>query len=244
MTAGRTWGAPAAVDSTTDLATTARTALAATHGGRLSLPGGVSEDVGYLDDDGEPIIVLGANVPALLGPACLSVPAGSRQRVVLGGTLHTLSLEARDLTKVLGDHAPCFAEALQAGPVQVVRLAVDEIRVEVGCHSSIVRCADYAAAEPDLWRAFAATVAQHLESDHSDLLAQLARLHLPGQQVVVAVIAGLHPGVLTLDVVTPEGASRIDLRLWARLDDPHELCGRLVELAAPRAANEQHPEGR
>lgn len=222
----------------TDLASTARTALAATHGGRLRLPGGRSEDVGYLDDDGEPLLVFCGDGPARRGPACLSVAAGPTRRVVLGGRLQTLDSAVRDLTELFGEHAPCFAQALQAGPVQIVRLAVDEIRGEEGCRSWFVSCADYAGAEPDVWEAFAATVAEHLDTDHGDLLVQLARLHLPGRQVVAVAIAELQREVLTLDVVTPDGAARIDLTLQASVDDPHELCGRLLEVAAPRAAHE------
>jgi len=30
-----------------------------------------------------------------------------------------------------------------------------------------VACADYAVAEPDLWEAFAATVTEHLDTDHA-----------------------------------------------------------------------------
>jgi hypothetical protein len=232
----------AAVAATTNPATTARTALAATHGGRLSLPGWVSQDVGYLDDEGEPLIVTFRNGPALRGPACLSVAAGPRRRIVLGGTLHTLCEPARHLTGLLADHAPCFADFQSAAPVQVVRLAVDEIRVEDGCTSSIVSCAAYAAAEPDLWAAFAATVAQHLDSDHGDVLAQLARLHLPGERVVIAAVTRLQPEILTLDAVTTGGASRIILPLYARVDDPRELCGRLLELAAPQAGHDWHCE--
>jgi hypothetical protein len=241
MTAHRPRRAFATCASTTDPATTARTALAATHSGRLILPGGISEDVGYLDDEGEPLLLMCANVPALRGPACLAVDAGPQRLVVLGGTLHPAALE---LSEVLGDHEPCFIDARHAGPVQVVRLAVDEIRVEDGCRSSIVSCTSYAAAEPDLWVAFAATVAQHLDSDHGNLLARLARLHLPGEQVVVAAIAELQREVLTLDVVTPDGAARLRLPLYARVDDPHELCGRLLELAAPRGGDDQRPEQR
>lgn len=231
----------AAEPSTADLATTARTAVAATHGGRLRLSGRASEDAGYLDDEGEPLIVLSGDVPALRGPACLSVavgPARTDPRVVLGGTLHPLAPPTRDLFELLGLHAPCFATALAAGPLQVVRLSVDAIRVEQGCSSWKVGCADYVSAEPDLWRAFAPTVAAHLDSDHGDVLAALARLHLPGERIVVAPIAGLRPEVLTLDVVTPDGASRIGLPLHARVDDPHELCGRLLELARPGAAQD------
>jgi hypothetical protein len=227
--------------STTDPATTARTAIAATHSARLILPGGISEDVGYLDDEGEPLLLMCANMPALRGPACLAVDAGPQRRVLLGGTLHPAALQ---LSEVLGDHEPCFIDARHAGPLQVVRLAVDEIRVEDGCRRSIVTCASYAAAEPDLWVAFAATVAQHLDSDHANALAQLARLHLPGEQVVVAAIAALQPEALTLDVVTPDGAARLRLSLYARVDDPHELCGRLLELTAPRGEDEQRPEDR
>jgi hypothetical protein len=219
----------------TALATTARTALAATHGGRLRLPGGWSEDVGFLDDDGEPLLLLCGDGPPLRGSACLSVAAGPTCRVVLGGRLQTLDSEVGDLAELLGNHAPCFADALHMGPVQIVRLAVEEIRVEDGSGSRSVSCADYAVAEPDLWEAFAATVAEHLDSDHRDLLAHLARLHLPGQQVVAVAIAGLEREVLTLDVVTPDGANRIPLQLNADLTDPHELCGRLLDIASPPA---------
>ena len=99
-----------------------------------------------------------------------------------------------------------------------------------------VACADYAVAEPDLWEAFAATVTEHLDTDHGDLFAHLARLHLPGRQVVAVAIAELRREVLTLDVVTPDGATRIPLHLNAHVRDPHDLCGRLLEIAAPPAA--------
>jgi hypothetical protein len=218
------------------LATTARTALAATHGGRLRLPGGWSEDVGFLDDDGEPLLLLCGDGPPLRGSACLSVAAGPTRRVLLGGRLQTLDSVVRDLAELLGNHAPCFADALHVGPVQIVRLAVDEIRVEDGSGSWSVSCTDYAVAEPDLWEAFGATVAEHLDTDHGDLLAHLARLHLPGRQVVAVAIAALRRDLMTLDVVTPDGANRLPLHLHGHVDDPHELCGRLLEIAAPRAA--------
>jgi len=54
--------------------------------------------------------------------------------------------------------------------------------------------------------------------------------------VVAVAIAELRREVLTLDVVTPDGASRIPLHLNAHVRDPHELCGRLLEIAAPPAA--------
>jgi hypothetical protein len=231
-------------DAALDAATTARTAVAATHAARLHLPGGITEDVGFLDDEGEPLIVLCGNATELRGAACLSVEAGPQRRVVLGGTLHPVSPAVRDLSEVLGSHAPCFAESLQAGPVQVVQLAVDEIRVEHGCVSSFVSCAAYAVAEPDLWGAFAPTVAHHLDTDHGDVLAQLARLHLPGQRVAAAAIARLRPDALTLDVIIPEGAVRLELAMYARVDDPHELCGRLLEVAAPRSVHDRHSEDR
>jgi hypothetical protein len=230
---------PAHAALTTDNAIAARTALAAGHGGRLTLPGRLAEEVGYLDDDGEPLIVLCGDGPTPRGAACLLVGLGARQRVVLGGQLQPYEPGARDLVEVLGCHAACFAAALHHGPVQFVRLAVDAIRVEDGARSSSVSCAAYAAAEPDLWGAFAATVAQHLDHDHGDVLVQLARLHLPAQQVVAAGVAELRREGLTLDVVTPEGATRIGLPLQTILDDPHELCGRLIELTAPSATRDR-----
>ena len=163
---------------------------------------------------------------------------------MLGGRLQTVGSAARDLSELFGDHAACFAAALHAGPVEVVRLAVDEIRVEEGDRSWSVSCADYAGAEPDLWEAFGSTVAEHLDADHADVLAQLAQLHLPGEGVVAAGLFALQPDVVTLDVVTPDGASRVSLPLHARVDDPHELCGRLLEVAAPRPVRGQRREDR
>jgi hypothetical protein len=229
----------AASGATTDLATAARTAIAATHGGRLLLPGPISEDVGFLDDDGEPLLVVFGFGPVPNGRACLSVAVGPQARVVLGGRLHAVGSAGGDVIALLGAHAPCFEDTLASGPVQMVRLAVDEIRFEEGRTSTIVSAADYAAAEPDLWAAFAVTVAEHLDSDHADVLTELARLHVPGHTVVATGIAELQPGVLTLDVVTPGSASRLRLPLHVRLDDPHELCGRLIEIAAPLTANER-----
>jgi hypothetical protein len=213
-------------------ATAARTALAATHAGTLTLAGRVTEPVGYLDDDGEPVIVLVGDRVLPEGPACLSVPAGRRRRLVLGGRLQPLTGPGHDLVHLLGPHASCFADVLQAGPVQIVRLAVNAIRLEEARATRVVSWFDYAGAEPDLWTAFAPMVAEHLNTEHGDVLASLAANQLPGATVVAASVAGLRRSALTLDVVTPEGAWRLALQLRERVNDPHELCGRLHELTA------------
>jgi hypothetical protein len=75
-------------------------------------------------------------------------------------------------------------------------------------------------------------VAEHLNTEHGDVLASLAANQLPGATVVAASVAGLRRSALTLDVVTPEGAWRLALQLRERVNDPHELCGRLHELTA------------
>jgi hypothetical protein len=51
--------------------------------------------------------------------------------------------------------------------------------------------------------------------------------------VVAAGVAGLRRGHLDLDVITLDGASRLAIALPTDLDDPHELCGRLLELLVP-----------
>jgi hypothetical protein len=61
---------------------------------------------------------------------------------------------------------------------------------------------------------------------------RLASSQLPDKNVVAASVAALRRSGLTLDVVTPEGAWRLALQLRERVDDPHELCGRLLELTA------------
>jgi hypothetical protein len=57
------------------LAGLARRAVAAGHGGLLTVAGGPSVNVGYLDDDGEPVIVCATSAPALRGSACPAVRA-------------------------------------------------------------------------------------------------------------------------------------------------------------------------
>jgi hypothetical protein len=213
------------------LAAAARTAVAATHGGLLMLPGRPAVEVGYVDDGGEPLVLVSRCETPPTGHACLAVP-GAGQRVVLSGRLLLLPGEP-DLGRLLGVHQPCFLDALRAGPARLLRLAVESVQVERGGARHDVPWLRYAAAEPDLFVAFGATVASHLSLDHAPLLATVAQHRLPGEQVVAAAVAVIRRGRFELDVVTPDGATRIAVALPADLDDPHELCGRLPDLLVP-----------
>jgi hypothetical protein len=215
------------------LATAARTVVAATHGGWLTAAGRPRVAVGYVDDAGEPLVLVSRCEQPPRGLACLTVPGGAG-RVDLHGRLLPVPGDD-DLGRLLGAHRPCFVDTLRSGPARVLRLAVEAVRLEQEGAQHQVPWMSYASAEPDLWSAFGHTVATHLSADHGDVLATVARLRLRHTEVIAAGVAGLRRGGLDLDVVTPYGASRLAIALPADLQDPHELCGRLLELLVPGA---------
>jgi hypothetical protein len=152
--------------------------------------------------------------------------------VWLGGQLHPTRRDD-SVPRLLGVHEECFAEVLRSGPIRLVRLVVDTVRLEDGSGTRAMTCTAYATAEPDFWAAFAPAVTQHLNDDHSEVLARLAGRFVDPEPVVAAAVASLRRGGLDLDVVTPSGASRFRVPLGT-VNDPHQLCSGLLELAAAR----------
>lgn len=215
-----------------DLAEFARTAVAAGHGGLLTLAGRGTRPVAYVDDDGEPVIVC-AEALSLRGSACLAVAATGRRRVVLAGRLLQPGRRDRHVMDLPSAHDLCLAEANRAGPMRLARLSVDAVRVEEDRAGVDVSCLAFATAEPDLWFAFAPAVAEHLNESHDDVLRSVAARHLRQADVVAVAVSRLRRTVLDLDVVTPLGAFRLHPPLRVALDDPRELCGRLPELLEP-----------
>lgn len=214
------------------LAELARTAVAAGRSGILTVPGVGADQVGYLDDDGEPLIICPESL-ARDSSACLAVPAGRRCRVVLGGRLARVDRLHPHLAEVLASrtaHAACLPHGLRSGPVRVVRLCVDAIRVEEDRDSVAVPCTDFASAEPDLWAAFAPAVAMHLNESHAAVLRSAASRRLPDEQVVAVAARRLGRTVLDLDVVTALGASRLQARHGVTVEDPREFCCHLAAL--------------
>ena len=221
-----------------DLGTLARTAVAAGHAGVLTLAGGLRLNVGYLDDGGEPLIVWPAPATVLHGPACLAIQPEDGARVVLGGRLVHVTGPDRAAAELLAVHASCFAEAMHAGPVRLVRLAVDAVRVDQDSRGVDVPCTTFATASPDLWSAFAVEVARHLSDAHVDALLEVAERHLPLDEVIGVAVRRLRRDIVDLDVVTTLGALQLEVALSGGLDDPHELCRRLRDLTHDAAAGE------
>jgi hypothetical protein len=218
-----------------ELAALARTVIAGGHGGLLAVGGGALQPVGYVDDDGEPVLVLPGIAPTPRGSACLYVAAGPGRRVVLAGRLRPVRDE-HAVADLVGGHAACFAQVLAADPVQLVRFAVEAVRVDAEGAGVEVSSTAFAVAEPDLWEALGGAVSAHLSEAHGDVLARIARRFVAGDEVVAAAVRRLSRTAIELDVITASGAGRVTVPLSPAVNDPHRVCRRLAELALPKEA--------
>ena len=215
-------------------AVAARTVVASTHSGRLLIPGANPSDVSFLDDGGQPVLVVESRWSPTTGtgvvPVVLMVEARG-SNVALCGRLHRLAPGNADLNRRLHHHATCFVGSVEPGPVAFWRLDVEQVgSFDADGRRIPLSLLDYGMAEPDLFEAFAADTVEHLQESHADLVAaaaaELLELPTPGH-LVAAAVSALHPDRLELDVVTAEGGWRLQLPMRPPLLDPHDVCERL-----------------
>ena len=90
--------------------------------------------------------------------------------------------------------------------------------------------ADYAAAEPDPIRPHAAGAVEHLNADHADALAAMARALGGYPDTTAAVCTGVDRYGLDLKVQTPRGAGYTRVGFGTRLGSVDELRAASVEL--------------
>jgi hypothetical protein len=217
-----------------DAAVLARTIVAGSHGAKLLVPGWQHTPVGYLEDDGQPVLVLSPRErPRIEGPACLAVAADGTE-VHLGGRLRMLRRPDDHVAGLLHAHARCLRTAtLRPGPVTLVSLDVEHVTVTTGANRQVVPVVAYAVAAPDMFQAHARALAAHHRSEHSDLLIAVAarRLGTPADGVAGVAVRSLTPTHLVLDAVTTSGAWVCEVALQPALTDPRQLCRRLCALA-------------
>lgn len=216
-----------------DAAVLARSVVAGGHGAKLLVPGWQQAPVGYLEDDGQPVLVL-PPWDRIEGPACLAVVADATE-VHLGGRLRRLRHPDESLTGLLRAHTRCLlGEAVPAGPVTLVRLDVEHVTVTTGANHRVVPVVAYAVAEPDMFLAHARALSTHLQSEHGDLLVALAarRLGTTVEQVAGVAVRTFTPTRLVLDAVTGSGSWACEVALRPTLSDPRQLCRRLCALVS------------
>ena len=215
-----------------ELATTARSIVATSHVGRVLRGGYPPEPVTYVDDAGEPLVLL---------PRCGPLPtAGSSVRgvlvvsradgalTVLAGRLHCVGAADEAARTALRQHVRCIAPSSQS--VQAARLAVHEVVLFVDGTSHAVSELAYASALPDTFAAQAPDVADHLGRAHPELLRGCVSGLIEGE-VVATEVRTLAPDRMELDVVTDVGASVVTLRLHPPVTSAHDVCDRLLELS-------------
>ena len=101
--------------------------------------------------------------------------------------------------------------------------------------------ADYAAAEPDPVRPLAAGAIEHLNADHADSLAQMARVLGGYPDTESAECTGVDRYGLDLKVATPRGAAYTRVGFGRRLEYPGELRSAAAELG--RRARSESAQG-
>lgn len=90
--------------------------------------------------------------------------------------------------------------------------------------------ADYAAAEPDPIRPYASGAVEHLNADHSEALAEMARALGGYPDTTAAVCTGVDRYGLDLKVQTPRGAAYTRVGFGARLGSVDDLRAATVEV--------------
>lgn len=216
-----------------DAAVLARTVVAGTHGARLLVPGWRQDPVGYLEDDGQPVLVLPPR-DRIEGSACLAVVDDATE-VHLGGRLRLLRRPDENVTGLLQAHMRCLLrEAVRPGPVALVQLEVEHVTITTGATRQVVPVVAYAVAEPDVFLAHARALSTHLQSEHGDLLVALAarRLGTTVEQVAGVAVRTFTPTRLVLDAVTGSGSWACEVALRPTLSDPRQLCRRLCALVS------------
>jgi hypothetical protein len=224
--------------STLALPDRARTAVASSHVATLGRATS-SRMVRYVDDDGEPVVVLAHATPPPRGPVALTIrPApAALGAVVLTGHLTPVDLEALgdDAARCLAGPEPC----VHVRPADTLhRLVVDQVRVAGG---ECVRLPDYVEAEADLFAAFGDEVAQHLSDDHALEIGVLAARYLsprpvtatadPGR-VVGAAVRVVGRTALQVDLVDVDGSHPVTIPFSRRLDHLSDLGRELRALGA------------
>jgi hypothetical protein len=214
-------------------ARSARTVVASTHAGRFLRGSRPPERVPYVDDGGEPLLLLprcGGLHPGSGSRAVLIVTGINDVQTVLVGRLHCVGPADEAAREALRQHARCLTSALGHGAVEPARLAVQEVVLLVGGHSHAVSELTYAAATPDTFAVHGRDLAVHLGRDHADLLRRAADSRVDGQVIAVAVRA-VGPDHLELDVVSDTGAWVVSLPLSPPVGAAHDVCDRLLELS-------------
>lgn len=218
-------------ESTQGPAVLARTTVTSSHAGQLVAAGHRSRPVGYLDNDGEPtMIVARADLARLPQRAYLHVETDSGRRVVLGGRLRIVGDPNPALTELLAAHGSCFADDLHSITLGLVRLIVATVCLDSGGDVHTVPVTDYRNAHPDLWAAFGGPTTRHLQADHPDLLDRLASAYVPDRPLVAVSLRALRPSGLGLDVITEHGAHRVEIPFIVSIPDPRGLCAHLLDL--------------
>ena len=208
-------------------AATARTVVAAAATARLLVPGRRPQTVGYLDDEGQPVLIVavGPTAARLEGPGVLLIRAGAGL-VRLGGRLR-LPAAKTPTGRAVADGGPV------AGPLRAVRFEVDRVLLgRPGTEQLVVPVDGYVEAVPDLFAAHGHHVADHLQDEHDDLLRAVVRGRVDRADASEVIAVGVHSLEATgvqLDAITCHGAVR--LRVGLRLTDPWEACEQLPDLA-------------
>jgi hypothetical protein len=213
-------------------ARSARTVVASTHTGRFLRGSGPPERVPYVDDGGEPLLLLPRRGVLSVGPASravLVVTGIDDVQAVLVGRLHGVGSRDEAAREALRQHARCLTSALGQGAVQPARLAVQEVVLLVDGHSHPVSELTYAAAAPDTFAVHGRDLAAHVGRDHADLLRRAVDSRVDGHVIAVAVRA-VGPDHLELDVVSDTGAWVVSLPLSPPVAAAHDVCDRLLEL--------------
>jgi hypothetical protein len=211
----------------------ARTAIASTHVARLVRGAEPPEVVPYVDDGGEPLLLLARSPGALAATpgarAVLAVSGPEGALAVLVGRLHRVGPLDEAAKAALRRHARCLTSSLSQPSVVVCRLAVHEVVVVLHGQSHAVNELAYAAAEPDTFAVHGRDLADHLTRDHADLLRGAASARVEGTVIAVGVRA-VCADRIDLDVVTSEGASTVAVPLSPPVGATHDVCDRLLEL--------------
>lgn len=226
-----------------ELAQRARTALAGARSGHLVLDAlarqgaMTSAECTVLDADGEPVLVLRPDSPALAAAQCrqlvrldLRVRCDLGVRVSFGGRL-----EPAEHGRLLEGQSAWLrrmaATAVRSGKVALT-LAVSEVNVSCPYASSrgqLLPLSDYASSEPDLLAAHGPWVGQHVNQAYPRALrATAARsLGVNPEAVIAARLADVDGLGADLSVVDTEGGHSLRLPFLRPVTNIDELVSAL-----------------